>query len=124
MDWWVENPDGKWMSDRLRLNPYYLGDLICYLQRHKKLGGNKELRLTREETLLLNALVLVEQSYDRRDAYITREDKVRTAKEESRQLSEQLLEVTKERDELLGKIEEDKIQSGLFIKYVRDKFKI
>ena len=123
MDWWVENLDGKWMSDRLRLNPYYLEDLKHDLQR-KRLAGDKELRLTKEEELLLNTIYLVEQSYDRRDAYITREDKIRTAKEESRQLSEQLLEVTKERDKLLGKIEEAKIQSGLFIKYVCDKFKI
>lgn len=123
MNWWVENPDGKWMSDILRLNTYYLTDLKCNLQR-KRLVEGKELRLTKEEELLLNTIYLVEQSYDRRDAYITREDKVRTAKEESRQLSEQLLEVTKERDELLGKVEEAKIQSGLFIKYGRDKFKI
>lgn len=124
MGLWQKNEKGKWSSDRVRLCKYTLWNLEQALNNKHEEGDKKEYRLTPEEESLQLAVVLLIQSYERKDMYNKRKDEIRNCKEESRQLAEQLQKVTEERDSLLEKVTEAQVQSGLFIKFVRDKLKI
>ncbi|AGG57920.1 hypothetical protein VPBG_00148 [Vibrio phage helene 12B3] len=81
----------------------------------------KKIPLTMAEELVLHSLWNLQEDYRRKENYTRCKEREGRYKEESQQLSNQLLEVTEERDSLREKVKEASIASGLFIQSVREK---
>ncbi|UZV41309.1 hypothetical protein vBVpaMR16F_243 [Vibrio phage vB_VpaM_R16F] len=121
---WVNNEDNYHGSTtRLKLDIWDLRDLISTLN-NKSLGDVKDQRLSKPEKLLLQAAINLEDDYRRNENYYERKEWQDRYKIKAEQLESKLAAVTEEKNELEDKIKEAQVQSGLFIKYVKDKLKI
>lgn len=114
-DFWETQQYPKTRKDFTRIDRWLLDDLV------RSMESKSHRKMTSSERVLMEALYNVQESYRKTDFYFRKEELARTCKEESQQLTEQLIQVTDERDSLLGKMKEASIASGLFIKSVRDK---
>ena len=112
-----ENYNGR--GSQLKWCDWELNNLIHSME--SKVVAGKRYPLTPAEELVLHSLYNLQQDYRRKANYCKRRDRQERYKEESQQLSTQLLEVTKERDTLREKVKEASIASGLFIQSVREK---
>lgn len=123
---WILNEEARWQSDRLRVNMWDLHELRQTLTDKSLRYDGKDYsgKLKPEEELLLHAVNNLINSYDRKDHYVRERNRKDKEEDINRQLSQQLLDVTEERDSLLEKIKEAQIQSGLFIKYVKEKLNL
>ena len=113
-----ENYNGR--GSQLIWNQWELEGFIRDFQNKVDENG-KKIALTMAEELVLHSLWNLQEDYRRKANYYKRRDRQERYKDESRQLSNQLLEVTAERDTLREKVKEASIASGLFIQSVREK---
>tara|TARA_B100001105_G_scaffold8394_1_gene6321 strand:- start:1283 stop:1654 length:372 start_codon:yes stop_codon:yes gene_type:complete len=114
-DFWETQQYPKTGKDFTRIEKWTLFNII----RSMETKGHR--KMTSSERVLMEALYNVEESYRKTDLYFKTQERSNQYLKESQQLTEQLIEVTKERDSLLDKMKEASIASGLFIKSVRDK---
>lgn len=123
---WIFNEEARWQSDRLRVSIWDLHELRQTLSNKSLRYDGKDYsgNLKPEEELLLHAVNNLINAYDRKDHYVRERNRKDKEEDINRQLSQQLLDVTEERDSLLEKIKEAQVQSGLFIKYVKEKLKL
>ena len=122
---WVINEDAALSSDSVRLCRWELDSLKHLLNnKHVKGEDNSFVRLTKEEKMFLQSLDILIESYRRKDHYVKSSDKIHELKCDIQDLNKELEDTKESKLALENKIEEAKIQSGLFIKYVKDKFKL
>ena len=115
-----ENYHGRGGSS-LVINEWDLQDMLnLFRNKHKDI--NTPVKLTAAEELVYLALSNLEKDYRHKVNYYERREWQDRYKDETETLTQQLLEVTEERDTLSEKIKEAQITSGLFIQSVRDKW--
>lgn len=115
-DFWKTQKYPKNGKDFTRIEKWLLDDIV------RSMESKSHRKMTSSERMLMEALYNVQESYRKTDFYFKTEERSSNRKVESQQLTEQLIEVTTERDSLLDKMKEASIASGLFIKSVREKF--